>query len=62
MKAESCGKEEALEGIEQALSAFPCLVDSFIQFGVAQPDFWIPLVELLDRAYQAVSSVLEPSL
>ena len=62
MKAESCGKKEALEGIEQALSALPCLVDSFIEFGVAQPDFWIPLVEPLDGAYQAVSSILEPSL
>ena len=48
VEGESCGKEETLQRIEQALCAWSIRVDRFVELRIAQPDLWISLVELRD--------------
>ena len=51
VEAESCGEEEALQRVEQALRAWSALVDRFVELRVAQPDIRVPLVELGDGVH-----------
>jgi hypothetical protein len=45
MKTEGSGKEQALQGIQQALYILFAFVDLFIQFSIAEPDLWVLLIQ-----------------